>query len=169
MANTNGADRHAESDVREGRSWNEDVRMLFFFFQAEDGIRGIGVTGVQTCALPIYHHSALAEATFGVLDRAIGSIPAHGRGEPEGLFEEAQGGSGVSIAEVGIDRRRHAATSFWASGTGRAAGHVHSVAQGSDFEESVLEQWSVAVAQDEYPSRDYLRVEIGRASCRERV
>ena len=27
---------------------------LFFFFQAEDGIRDIGVTGVQTCALPIY-------------------------------------------------------------------------------------------------------------------
>src|SRR3712207_9562412 len=26
---------------------------LIFFFQAEDGIRGIGVTGVQTCALPI--------------------------------------------------------------------------------------------------------------------
>src|SRR5258707_12575859 len=28
--------------------------VLFFFFQAEDGIRDIGVTGVQTCALPIY-------------------------------------------------------------------------------------------------------------------
>src|SRR3712207_9314199 len=27
---------------------------VFFFFQAEDGIRDIGVTGVQTCALPIY-------------------------------------------------------------------------------------------------------------------
>src|SRR3712207_8219772 len=27
--------------------------MIFFFFQAEDGIRDIGVTGVQTCALPI--------------------------------------------------------------------------------------------------------------------
>src|SRR3712207_7871572 len=26
---------------------------LIFFFQAEDGIRDIGVTGVQTCALPI--------------------------------------------------------------------------------------------------------------------
>src|SRR3712207_6906546 len=25
-----------------------------FFFQAEDGIRDIGVTGVQTCALPIW-------------------------------------------------------------------------------------------------------------------
>src|SRR5204862_3431357 len=28
---------------------------LFFFFQAEDGIRDLYVTGVQTCALPIYH------------------------------------------------------------------------------------------------------------------
>src|SRR3712207_7311046 len=28
--------------------------MIFFFFQAEDGIRDIGVTGVQTCALPIF-------------------------------------------------------------------------------------------------------------------
>src|SRR2546425_5464514 len=27
---------------------------LFFFFQAEDGIRDKLVTGVQTCALPIY-------------------------------------------------------------------------------------------------------------------
>src|SRR3712207_8718729 len=32
-----------------GRSWS----IGFFFFQAEDGIRDIGVTGVQTCALPI--------------------------------------------------------------------------------------------------------------------
>src|SRR5438445_6213022 len=29
------------------------VTAYFFFFQAEDGIRDIGVTGVQTCALPI--------------------------------------------------------------------------------------------------------------------
>src|SRR2546429_6814209 len=26
----------------------------YFFFQAEDGIRDVAVTGVQTCALPIY-------------------------------------------------------------------------------------------------------------------
>src|SRR2546429_6661980 len=26
---------------------------FFFFFQAEDGIRDVAVTGVQTCALPI--------------------------------------------------------------------------------------------------------------------
>ena len=30
--------------------WRESV---FFFFQAEDGIRDYKVTGVQTCALPI--------------------------------------------------------------------------------------------------------------------
>src|SRR5437879_9129423 len=30
---------------------------LFFFFQAEDGIRDTSVTGVQTCALPISHES----------------------------------------------------------------------------------------------------------------
>src|SRR3712207_6589671 len=30
----------------------------FFFFQAEDGIRDIGVTGVQTCALPIFRNGS---------------------------------------------------------------------------------------------------------------
>src|SRR5256885_4445969 len=30
---------------------------FFFFFQAEDGIRDYKVTGVQTCALPIYGRS----------------------------------------------------------------------------------------------------------------
>src|SRR2546422_11360678 len=28
---------------------------MLFFFQAEDGIRDVAVTGVQTCALPISH------------------------------------------------------------------------------------------------------------------
>src|SRR5690606_41075214 len=32
---------------------------LFFFFQAEDGIRDFHVTGVQTCALPILLKDAL--------------------------------------------------------------------------------------------------------------
>src|SRR5256884_2562713 len=33
--------------------------MFFFFFQAEDGIRDVAVTGVQTCALPIFFGSHL--------------------------------------------------------------------------------------------------------------
>src|SRR5256885_4517699 len=31
--------------------------LLFFFFQAEDGIRDYKVTGVQTCALPIWQRA----------------------------------------------------------------------------------------------------------------
>src|SRR2546430_5828058 len=41
--------------MREGRAMEEVLvnGLLFFFFQAEDGIRDLTVTGVQTCALPI--------------------------------------------------------------------------------------------------------------------
>src|SRR5690606_40931015 len=48
-----------------------------FFFQAEDGIRDFHVTGVQTCALPIYLlWNASSEPTIGAVD-------------PNGLFEHA--------------------------------------------------------------------------------
>src|SRR5256885_8847587 len=38
-----------------GRVWcvHKVIEHIFFFFQAEDGIRDYKVTGVQTCALPI--------------------------------------------------------------------------------------------------------------------
>src|SRR5206468_5458445 len=35
---------------------------FFFFFQAEDGIRDLIVTGVQTCALPIFAEAFVAAA-----------------------------------------------------------------------------------------------------------
>src|SRR5256886_6073896 len=35
---------------------------LLFFFQAEDGIRDLTVTGVQTCALPISQHQLTGDA-----------------------------------------------------------------------------------------------------------
>src|SRR5256886_14785984 len=38
--------------------------LFFFFFQAEDGIRDLTVTGVQTCALPIL---SIASFTYGAL------------------------------------------------------------------------------------------------------
>src|SRR5256886_2155196 len=43
--------------------------MFFFFFQAEDGIRDLTVTGVQTCALPISQllKTKLAEHTKNVI------------------------------------------------------------------------------------------------------
>src|ERR1039457_4048934 len=39
--------------------------MFVFFFQAEDGIRDYKVTGVQTCALPIYGGRAAAGEVRG--------------------------------------------------------------------------------------------------------
>src|SRR5256886_2408906 len=36
------------------------VVLIFFFFQAEDGIRDLTVTGVQTCALPISNFERIA-------------------------------------------------------------------------------------------------------------
>src|SRR5256885_7427166 len=42
--------------------------VFFFFFQAEDGIRDYKVTGVQTCALPIYYPRQ--RAMFGIAQRA---------------------------------------------------------------------------------------------------
>src|SRR3989475_2175088 len=38
---------------------NEVSLFFFFFFQAEDGIRDLTVTGVQTCALPIFQGKPL--------------------------------------------------------------------------------------------------------------
>src|SRR2546422_2587312 len=42
--------------------------IIFFFFQAEDGIRDVAVTGVQTCALPISTNKPTGyEANIGVI------------------------------------------------------------------------------------------------------
>src|SRR2546429_6194406 len=48
------------------------VRLFIFFFQAEDGIRDVAVTGVQTCALPIcpLHWEKWKDA-----HEALGQIP----------------------------------------------------------------------------------------------
>src|SRR2546426_6953268 len=45
--------------------------ILFFFFQAEDGIRDYKVTGVQTCALPI---CAGGEDLIKIIDFGIASV-----------------------------------------------------------------------------------------------
>src|SRR5690606_40190914 len=45
---------------------------IVFFFQAEDGIRDFHVTGVQTCALPIYS-AQLSEETLNLLQFKVSS------------------------------------------------------------------------------------------------
>src|SRR5260370_703754 len=48
------------------------MSVIFFFFQAEDGIRYSSVTGVQTCALPILEH--LAATPVGVEVKAVATF-----------------------------------------------------------------------------------------------
>src|SRR5690606_40134024 len=88
------------------------VFFFFFFFQAEDGIRDFHVTGVQTCALPIFPLRAESSSSAPRIDLA-GEAPARHR--------EARSEGGAAV-------ERHPPLARAAS-----------------------------------------RVEIGRASCRERV
>src|SRR5204863_1171657 len=48
----------------------------FFFFQAEDGIRDLYVTGVQTCALPISH---VGHEGVDIIKRSVDALVAHVR------------------------------------------------------------------------------------------
>src|SRR5690349_25067193 len=64
--------------------------MNIFFFQAEDGIRDLYVTGVQTCALPISEtiraSRITASASKGAAARAFSSIMraiSSGSSEPQ--------------------------------------------------------------------------------------
>src|SRR5207253_8017384 len=94
----------------------------FFFFQAEDGIRDGHVTGVQTCALPIYRFDNPLEIVWiDPLDLTCRRLARD-----------------VDFVRVG--------GIFADGGTVRIADQHH-VTDGSRI----------------------LRVEIGRASCRERV
>src|SRR5437667_9057463 len=93
------------------------VFSLFFFFQAEDGIRDRDVTGVQTCALPICTVSAAVLVVLLVFAVVVSSRRTGPRRE----------------AKIDLDDRR-----------------------GPVLREDLLRQFGD-------------RVEIGRASCRERV
>src|SRR3989475_4299559 len=57
------------------------VVFVFFFFQAEDGIRDLTVTGVQTCALPILRRRPPRTSPFQAESPSLppGSVAAGGR------------------------------------------------------------------------------------------
>src|SRR3989449_8417569 len=64
------------------------VYVGFFFFQAEDGIRDVAVTGVQTCALPIYR---LAPAVDDRLSESLGALPVGGIVQGHARARSSQG------------------------------------------------------------------------------
>src|SRR5260370_30333715 len=89
---------------------------MFFFFQAEDGIRDSSVTGVQTCALPISL----------VVEKIANRFPYYHPGFYNGIFS------------LGI--------------TG-----------------GLLAPWTLGYIAQAWGIRAVMIVQIGRASCRERV
>src|SRR2546430_4690965 len=65
--------------------------LWFFFFQAEAGIRDLTVTGVQTCALPIWLHSDPPAEGGRLADRASGIRP-----QPEDGLPRRHGGGAAT-------------------------------------------------------------------------
>src|SRR3989475_4486969 len=57
---------------------------VFFFFQAEDGIRDLTVTGVQTCALPISASSRRAARRARPRPSRAGRRPRGAARRPDG-------------------------------------------------------------------------------------
>src|SRR5438876_4281073 len=114
--------------------WSDASRYIhstfkcFFFFQAEDGIRDGRVTGVQTCALPIWSYSIALEPTT-IAEPAVARVA-----EPAALLYDL-------YALVGLIHRE----TLPLVGSG------------------LIAKKALARLNAE------LRVQIGRASCRERV
>src|SRR2546425_2372706 len=71
--------------------------VCFFFFQAEDGIRDKLVTGVQTCALPIY-----AARAIEFYKKAFGATELMRMAQPDGRIGHAEiriGDSPIMLAD----------------------------------------------------------------------
>src|SRR2546422_2937989 len=74
--------------------------LFFFFFQAEDGIRDVAVTGVQTCALPICK-SNIGDAISWVLGEQKASSLRSDRME-DVIFNGSEGRRPLGMAEVSL-------------------------------------------------------------------
>src|SRR5690606_40823770 len=75
---------------------------LFFFFQAEDGIRDFHVTGVQTCALPIYSPSPIGEVKAG--ERRALLLGSEGDGLSSRWLHEADHRVRIPMDEAALAR-----------------------------------------------------------------
>src|SRR5437870_11119673 len=84
------------------------VFVFFFFFQAEDGIRDGHVTGVQTCALPIFRVLGRDHSRRGRQRRSQDSRTALHRGvlpmRRRWLMRFHQG-TVLLVAVLGLDRK----------------------------------------------------------------
>src|SRR6266508_2918903 len=75
---------------------------VFFFFQAEDGIRAGHVTGVQTCALPIFAAALAGEVTIFVattlmIDRNRPPVPQLDDSPPTSSFPSGHTAAAIAL------------------------------------------------------------------------
>src|SRR5207244_7240833 len=80
-----------------------DIFCFFFFFQAEDGIRDDLVTGVQTCALPIFHQALWISS---LLSRPWAWWALHSRGSVLSFLEGKRVGFPHALYRARSEERR---------------------------------------------------------------
>src|SRR5207237_8897046 len=72
--------------------------IVYFFFQAEDGIRDSSVTGVQTCALPISLPPLILHSLFARNAKALGHWLAV---RPQNCVTVLDTHDGIGVIDVG--------------------------------------------------------------------
>src|SRR5699024_11401314 len=86
--------------------------VIVFFFQAEDGIRDRNVTGVQTCALPIFAHHRGGRSSGGdrtatsVMGNAANTVRASSGGVKMGVKNMVDNGQGKKKKGPRSEERR---------------------------------------------------------------
>src|SRR3712207_1516608 len=80
-----------------------EILGIIFFFQAEDGIRDIGVTGVQTCALPILGYIRIGSFGATTYDEFMAAVKIlKKQGMNDLILDLQENGGGYLIAAVRI-------------------------------------------------------------------
>src|SRR5580692_7874877 len=78
---------------------------IVFFFQAEDGIRDLTVTGVQTCALPILSRAGHAVFAAEHAGCAESGVYGEGRGRDRELARDEPGAGVLFVYKLLADER----------------------------------------------------------------
>src|SRR2546430_15017202 len=73
-----------------------------FFFQAEDGIRDLTVTGVQTCALPICEPAVDEPSGGAVLLDGAGEVLPEAGVEEVVVVADLEAGLGEEVGEISL-------------------------------------------------------------------